>query len=207
MAHNSEKIFGEICKLIVASGPPPSKTEICHALISAGTVNSMGTAHKYVHAFFMADALKAEFRAPDVDASELPNRVRTAYEALVTTAGALRNEVAAALEDLTRQSSETFGKMVAAHAAAEQSEHVELIAELDRVHDEAAALKTQLAEEIERRGTVEMDLAESLATLGEVTALVEELRASLAAEQANAAALAAALDSSDKVIAALESNA
>jgi chromosome segregation ATPase len=204
MAADSEKIFDFIRKLISGSGPTPSKTAICQALMSSRVVGSMGTAHKYVTAFFAADALRAEFRAPESDSSHLPDRVRSAFEALVSASDTLRNEMVASIDDLVMQSSSTFGKMAAAHSAAQEFEIEELGIELKAMRIEVEALRSQLAEEGQRREAAEATLLEREAALSEATAAVEVLTTSLESELTKTASLNATIEGKTEIIDALQ---
>lgn len=146
MAYDPDKIFGEIRKLLENApiGDNPSRTEICQRLVNDGIVRSMGTAHKYVGAFFAADSIKAEIVAPDIDTSVLPERVYSAFVDLLDSAARLKNEVGAALDDLTQRSSTAFAKMMTAHDLAQQAEIAELATELEALRAERDDTREQL---------------------------------------------------------------
>lgn len=205
MAKDSEKVFEFIRKLLSGGGPPPTKTAICQALIADRIVGSMGTAHKYVGAFFAADAMRAEFRAPESDVSLLPDRVRSAFESLVAASDALRNEIVAAIDDHVNKSSTTFALMTASHSAAQQTEIEELGIELGSSRNELDALKQRLVEEAQLREAAEAALVQREEAFLEAKASVEFLTARLEAELTRVASLASEIDSKAAIIDALQS--
>ncbi len=205
MAHDYNKIFGAIRALL--SGAPearsPTRTEICQKLVADGIVGSTGTAHKYVSAFFAADALKAQVvAAPEADLSDLPDRVNAAFVALVNSANVLKNEASAALGDLAERSTVTFGKMVAAHDAAQQAEIEELGSELAAARRECEAAQIELAEAVRRGDEFLAALGERDASLAEALATNSDLRHELAVEQTKVVTLIEAIEAGDKGAAA-----
>jgi len=207
MAYNPDKIFGEIQKILEAAPAEgnPSRTEICQRLVDERIVRSMGTAHKYVGAFFAADAINAEVLAPAVELSVLPDRVQTSFMSLLEAAGRLKDEFGWAIDDLTQRSSASFGKMMTAHDAAQQAEIIELATELEGIRREHEVAQAHLLEERAHTDELEAVVSEKDRALADANAMEMELRQRLAAQEEKTAFLAATLDARDKVIASLES--
>lgn len=207
MAYDPDMIFGEIRKLL-ENAPPgenPSRTAICQRLVDDGIVRSMGTAHKYVGAFFAADTIKAELVAPDIDTSVLPAHVYTAFVGLLDSAGRLKNEVGAALDDLTQRSSIAFAKMMAVHDLAQQAEIEELATELETLRVDRDDAHEQLLAEQARGETLSAAIAESDALLAEARSIEADLRSLIADQDARIAVHIEAAGSRDRIIKALES--
>ncbi len=207
MAYDPDKIFGEIRKLLenASIGDNPSRTEICQRLVDDGVVRSMGTAHKYVGAFFAADSIKAEIVAPDIDTSVLPERVYSAFVSLLESASRLKNEVGAALEDLTQRSSTSFGKMMTAHDLAQQAEIVELATELETMRADRETTRDQLLAEQARSEELNATIAEKDGALAAARTVESDLRNLVADQEAKIAAQMEAAGSRDRLISALES--
>lgn len=207
MAYDPDKIFGEIRKLLESApnGTNPSRTEICQRLVDEGVVRSMGTAHKYVGAFFAADSIKAEIAAPDIDTSVLPERVYSAFVSLLDSAARLKNEVGAALDDLTRRSSTAFAKIMTAHDLAQQAEIVELATELETLRAETDGMHEQLLEGQACIDKLNAVLEEKDASLAETVGVVSELRSLVADQNSKIAAHLELAGSRDRLIGILES--
>lgn len=202
MAYDPDMIFGEIRKLLenAPAGENPSRTAICQRLVDDGIVRSMGTAHKYVGAFFAADTIKAELVAPNIDTSVLPAHVYTAFVGLLDSAGRLKSEVGAALDDLTQRSSIAFAKMMAVHDLAQQAEIEELATELETLRVDRDDAHEQLLAEQVRGETLNAAIAEKDALLAEA-----DLRSLIADQDARIAVHIEAAGSRDRIIKALES--
>jgi len=207
MAYDPDKIFGEIRKLLAnaPAGENPSRTAICQRLVDDGIVRSMGTAHKYVGAFFAAETIKAEIVAPDIDTSVLPAHVYTAFVALLDSAGRLKNEVGAALDDLAQRSSNAFAKMMAAHDLAQQAEIEELATELETLRVDRDNAHEQLLAEQVRGETLNAAKVEKDALLVEARCVESDLRSLVADQDARIAVQIEAAGSRDRLIRALES--
>ena len=207
MAYDPDKIFGEIRNLLESApnGTNPSRTEICQRLVDEGVVRSMGTAHKYVGAFFAADSIKAEIAAPDVDTSVLPERVYSAFVSLLDSAARLKNEVGAAMDDLTHRSSTAFAKIMTAHDLAQQAEIVELATELETIRADRNAMHEQLLAGQACIDKLNAVLEEKDATLAEAAGVVSELRSLVADRNSKIAAHLEVAGSRDRPIGVLES--
>lgn len=204
MAHSEAKIF-EAIRHYLAETPNASKTTLGQRLFDEKVVGSIGTAHKYVLAYFAKDALTAMAPARDVPASDLPAGVLVAFTNVLAASNVLKNEIVLALEQLSQRSTSTFGKMVAVHDAAQREEISELADELERLRQELDAQVALLAQANEREEALGHTLIEREAMVLEATAAVDELQLALNAQASKLATLVETTAAKDKTIASLES--
>lgn len=204
MAHNEAKIFEAIRQYLVET-PNASKTTLGQRLFDEKVVGSIGTAHKYVLAYFAKDALRTMARVPDAPASDLPTGVLVAFTNVLAANNSLKNEIVLALEQLSQQSTSTFGKMVAVHDVAQREEIAELADELENLRQELDAQVALLAQANEREEALGQTLIAREATLLEATAALDELRVALNAQESKVAVLVESAAAKDKTITSLES--
>jgi hypothetical protein len=204
MAHNENKIF-EVIRQYLVETPNALKTTLGQRLFDEKVIGSIGTAHKYVLAYFAQDALRTMTRIPEVSPSDLPAGVHVAYTNVLAANNALKNEIALALEQLSQQSTATFGKMVAVHDVAQREEIAELADELENLRQQLDAQVALLAQANEREEALRQTLIAREATLLEAAAALDELRVALNAQESKVATLVETATAKDKTITSLES--